>query len=217
MKRTVLALIAVLCIAATPAAKKPTAAYGVWTVHAAQIDYNKDTGAYSTTSKVTIVRPGGDVSADSASGNQKKGTLTLTGNVIAHDISGAYDSSSGAKNHAPSTLTCDTLSVDNHAKTYVATGHVHYVQGDTTSDADKGTLNDATHTLVLVGNVHIVDGPRKLTADTVKYNTATGDIQAIGKPDAILTIPGGPGPTLATPRPIHIPFGKKPTPKATRQ
>lgn len=215
MKRTALAIIAVLCIAAAPASKSAVAAYGVWQIHMKEYTMNLKTGEFHIDSKVRIERPGGDATADRGYGNQKKGTLVLVGNVIVHDQSGAFDSAHGSKNKAPSTLTCDTLTVDDKAKLYTANGHVHYVQADTTSDSDTGQLNDATHVLTLDGNVHVRQGQRTLTADHMVYNTATGDVTLTGK-DVILTMPGGPGPSLATPRPIHIPFGKKPAPKPTR-
>ncbi len=212
MKRIALALIAVLCIAAAPAPTKPTAAYGVWQIHMTNYTMNLKSGEYKINSPLRIVRPGGDATADRGYGNQKKGTLVLVGNVVVHDQSGAFDSAHGSKNKAPSTLTCDKLSVDDKAKLYTATGHVHYVQADTTSDSDNGVLNDATHVLTLDGNVHVTQAQRTLTADHMVYNTATGDVTLTGK-DVILTMPGGPGRALATPRPIHIPFGKKPTPR----
>ena len=211
MKRIALAVIAVLCIAAAPAPKKPTAAFGVWTIHMTNYTMNTKSGEYHINSKVRIERPGGDATADGGYGNQQKGTLVLVGNVVVHDQNGAFDSSHGSKNKAPSTLTCDKLTVDDKAKLYTANGHVHYVQADTTSDSDTGQLNDATHVLTLNGNVHVRQGQRTLSADHMVYNTATGDVTLTGK-DVILTMPGGPAPTLATPRPIHIPFGKKKPP-----
>lgn len=223
MKPTVVALLAALCcIAATPAPKavrsnpapqasgSPTAAFGVWTVHMTNLRYNVRTGNFSTPNKVVIDRPGGDITASRASGNQKLKTMTLTGDVVVHDRQGAFASAGGATQakETPSTLTSDTLQVDDLAKVYTATGHVHYVQGDTTSDSDRGSLNDATHVLTLDGNVHIKKGDQKVSSDHFTYNTVTGDINATGK-DVIMTFPGGPGPTIATPRPLHNPFSHK--------
>lgn len=174
------------------------------------VQYNLQTGNFSTPYKVTINRPGGDITANRATGNEKQKKMSLTGDVVVHDAQGAFDSASGAtqRNKAPSTLTSDALQVDDVAKVYTATGHVHYIQGETTSDSDRGSLNDATHVLTLDGNVHIVQGDRTLSADHMTYNTATGDAHATGK-DVIMTFPGGPGPTIATPRPLHNPFSHK--------
>lgn len=221
MNRTVIALLAALCcIAATPAPKAPgakptvqasappTAVFGVWTVHAADVQGNFQTGEYTIPSKVSFSRTGGDVTGDRASGNSKRKTMTLVGNVVVHDTQGAFDSvGGGSRNKAPSTLTSDQLSIDDSAKTYTATGHVHYVQGDTTSDSDRGSLNDATHVLTLDGNVHIKHGDREVSSDHFTYNTVTGDINATS--NVIMVFPGGPGPTIATPRPLHNPFSHK--------
>lgn len=213
MKRIAITLAALLCTAASPAPNNAgnSLTSGVWHIHFKESTMNLTTGEYHINDKVRIDRPGGDATADSAYGNEKKGTLVLVGNVVAHDQQGAFDSSK-AKNKAPSTLTCDKLTVDSKAKVYTANGHVHYVQADTTSDSDSGQLNDVTHVLTLDGNVHLTQGARSVSADHMVYNTATGDVTLTGK-DVIMTFPGGAGPTLATPRPVHIPFGKKKPPQ----
>jgi lipopolysaccharide export system protein LptA len=227
--RILITLLAILTLAASPAPRKPasavspapprptsgipsiappgaaTAAFGVWTVHTTNVDA-KGNGDFSVPNRLTILRPGGDASADRATGNYKTKRMTLYGNVVVHDTQGAFDVASGAnRNHAPSTLTTDRLEIDDIAKVYVATGNVRYSQADSNGVADKATMNDLGHTLLLEGNVRVSQTDRQMSADRILYNTATGDAHATGK-DVIMTFPAGQGPHLATPRPIHLPF-----------
>lgn len=229
MMRPLIALLAILALAATPAPRKTaapvpskpsrpvsgspapappgaaTAAFGVWTVHTTNVDA-KGNGPFTVPNKLTILRPGGDAAADRATGNYKTKKLTLYGNVVVHDSQGAFDAAGGAnRNHAPSTLTCDQLQIDNVAKVYIAIGNVHYSQAESSGAADKATMNDLEHTLLLEGNVHVSQIDRQMSADRILYNTATGDAHATGK-DVTMTFPAGQGPHLATPRPLHLPF-----------
>ena len=243
MIRTALATIVALALVGSSVAAKPASGparkpaprstpagpttfqtgSGVWTIHMTAFDLNGTSGDFSTPDHVTMLRNGGDINADRASGNDKTHVVTLYGNVVVHDVQGAFDSAAGslAKNKGPATLTCDQLRVDGNAKIYIATGHVHYTQDKTVADADHGTLDDKAHTMDLTGNVSIVDGDQSLRgADRVHYNTATGQMHAESdSPGAVtLEFPGGNGPSIATPRPIIIknPLGKKapkPTPR----
>jgi lipopolysaccharide assembly outer membrane protein LptD (OstA) len=189
---------------------------GVWTVHASSVDANFKTGDFSTPNKVVMLRNGGDITADRAHGNYKKKIVYLVGHVVMHDTTGNYGGIAGASpapgSSAPSTLTADAAQVDGASRTYVATGHVHYVQGDTVVDADSGTLDDRSHELFLKGHVHIRQGRRSIIADTVHYNTVSGAAHAQG--DVILQFPGEIRRSLATPRPINIP--KNPLTKPVR-
>jgi lipopolysaccharide export system protein LptA len=168
-----------------------------------QVDYNNTTGNFSTPNHVTMTRNGGDVSADRANGNSQRQVATLIGNVVVHDVQGAFGSGGNSTSQGPATLTTDALKIDGAAKVYVATGNVHYTRGITNVTADQGTLDDAAHVLYLQGNVHVAQGDRSLAADRVRYDTITGDAHAEGG-NVILQFPGGAGPTIATPRPIHI-------------
>jgi lipopolysaccharide export system protein LptA len=239
MIRTVFALLAIVALASGIAVAKPTPATsprknatatpapattvtaGAWTVHMSEVDYNSHSGDFSTSDHIAMTRNGGDINADRASGNSNSKLWTLYGHVIVHDVAGAFDSKNtpSTKNKGPATLTCDQLKVDDKAKVYVATGHVHYTQDKTVADADHGTMDDQAHTMDLSGNVKIVDGPESLSGDRVHYDTATGQMHAESDtPGAVLMeFPGGAGPSIATPRPIHIrnPLNKKapqPTP-----
>jgi len=202
-----------LLLAATPSPKPTPSAspgadtfhVGVWTVHASLLDVNFKSGDFSTPNQVTMNRDGGDITADRASGNYKSKQSTLYGNVVMHDTEGNFaglSSTKPAQGHGPSTLTADQVHIDGVGKIYTATGHVHYVQADTTVDAEKGVLNDLTHELDLTGNVKIVQGDRNMEAGHVLYNTVTG--QAHAEDDVTMQFPSDVNPHIATPRPIKI-------------
>ena len=152
----------------------PTQTIGVWTVHYSTMNFNGQTDDFSFPDAVYITRPGGDVRADSAVGNGTAKTLTLTGHVVMHD-----------NRKKPATLTSDELTIDGVAKTYVATGHMHYVSGDTDATAHVGHLDDAQKVLVLDVDVRIARGTTVLLADRVRYNTATGRGHATAKAGTI--------------------------------
>jgi lipopolysaccharide export system protein LptA len=216
MKRLFLLLLAAGAMAAAPHSKAtprpaPTATaatvgFGVWTVHASSLDFNWKNGDFSTPDKVYVTRPGGDITADRMSGNQKTKKVTFYGHVVAHDTQGgfaAFANSSPEPAGGPSTLTSDQLDVDGAGKIYTATGHVHYVHNDTTMDSQRATLNDATHTLYLDGDVHLVQGDRNLVASSVVYDTITDNAKASG--DVVMQFPGQVNPRFATPKPIKVP------------
>jgi len=185
----------------------------VWTVHASLLDVNFKTGDFSTPDKVTMTRGGGDITADRASGNYKSKAATLYGHVIVHDTQGNFAGVSSTKptsSRGPSTLTADQIHIDGVGKIYTATGNVHYVQADTTVDADKGVLNDLTHDLDLMGNAKIVQGDRNMEADHVLYNTVSGQAHAEGDP-VTMQFPSEVTAHIATPKPLHVknPLQKK--------
>jgi len=193
---------------------------GVWTVRMTQVDVNFKTGNFSTPDRVEMTRESGDITGDRASGNYKTKDVTIYGHVVMHDTQGNFaglSSTKPAHSRGPATLTADQVHIDGTAKVYTATGTVHYVQADTTTDADKGTLNDLSHDLDLVGNVHIVQGDRNMAADHVLYNTVSGQAHAEGNP-VTMQFPSEVNPHIATPRPIKIknPLQKtKPAPSPT--
>jgi lipopolysaccharide assembly outer membrane protein LptD (OstA) len=186
---------------------------GVWTVHAAQLDVSFKTGDFSTPTKIVMNRDGGDITADRANGNYKSKNATLYGHVVMHDSQGNFaglSQTTPSQSRGPATLTADQVQIDGLAKVYKANGNVHYVQADTSVDADRGTLNDTDHDLYLEGHVHIVQGDRNMVADHVRYNTISGDAHAEG--DVTMQFPSAVNPHIATPKPIHIknPLQKKP-------
>jgi lipopolysaccharide assembly outer membrane protein LptD (OstA) len=233
MKRVLPALAAAaLLLAASPSpspAPSPSAvtspskspgpdsfAVGVWTVRASLLDVNFKTGDFSTPNQVTMNRGGGDITADRASGNYKTKDATLYGHVVVHDFQGSFGgiaNTQPTQSHGPSTLTADQVNINGAGKTYTATGNVHYVQADTTVDADKGVLDDLTHNLDLTGNVKMVQGDRNMLAGHVLYNTITGLAHA--DDNVTMQFPSEITPHLATPRPIHIrnPIHGKATPQ----
>ena len=190
---------------ALPSTGPDTFQVGVWTVHASLLDVNFKSGDFSTPKQLTMTRGGGDITADRASGNYKSQQATLYGNVVMHDTEGNFaglSSTKPAKSKGPSTLTADQVHIDGKGKIYTATGNVHYVQADTTVDANKGVLDDLTHDLDLTGNVKIVQGTRNMVADHVLYNTVSGQAHAEG--DVVMQFPSDVSRTIATPRPIKI-------------
>jgi len=219
MKRVAVGLIfAVSLLAATPSPKPSpspsalpstgpdTIQVGVWTVHMLQVDVNFKSGDFSTPQKITMTRGGGDITADRGSGNYKSKGATLYGHVVMHDTEGNFaglSSTKPAKSRGPSTLTADQVHIDGLGKVYTATGNVHYVQADTTVDADNGVLNDLSHDLDLKGHVKIVQGERNMVADHVLYNTISGQSHAEG--DVTMQFPSEVNKSIATPKPIHIP------------
>lgn len=191
---------------ASPTAGPDQIQVGVWNVHSSLMDVNFKTGDFSTPQRITMTRDGGDITADRASGNFKTKQMTLYGNVVLHDTEGNFaglSSTKPAHSKGPATLTADQVHIDGVGKVYTATGNVHYVQADTTVDADTGVLNDVAHDLDLKQNVKIVQGDRNMAADHVLYNTVSGQAHAEG--DVTMQFPSEINPRVATPRPIHIP------------
>jgi lipopolysaccharide assembly outer membrane protein LptD (OstA) len=153
--------------------------------------------------KVMFSRPGSDGTADSAAGNDKRGTITLRGNVVLHDNGNAPEAPSNDEyaKGGPATLTCDALDVDSKKKIYIATGHVHFVQGARVAVADKGTLDRSTGGLRLEGHVKTADGETSMSAGVMDYNTNTKKIDANGKPIIIKQPVPSPEPGSGTPAP----------------
>lgn len=187
------------------------------------VDANYKTTDFTIPGHVHLACPTRDIDADRAKGNQKSKRATLFGHVVIHDkgtgLVGGF-APNGSASQGPSTLNTDRLDIDSAAKLYTATGNVHYVQGNRTIDAERGTLNDMSkdltlytlhftegtqkvdagqgvmnsnsHIMDLTSNVHIVDGDRKMDADHVVYNTQTGDLHARG--NVSMRFPGGANP-----------------------
>jgi lipopolysaccharide assembly outer membrane protein LptD (OstA) len=167
-------------------------------------------GDFAMPHKVAFSRPGSDGTADSAKGNDKRGTVTLTGNVVLHDNGKAPEAGqdNAYSGGGPATLTCDSLDVDSKARIYVAVGHVHFVQGSRNAVADKGTLNRQSGTLRLEGHVKTVDGLSSLTAETMDYNLNSKNMEARG---------GGGPIIIKQPVPSPEPGSGTPTPKPKKR
>lgn len=127
-----------------------------WQVSTGQLDTNWASGAFSTPGHIVLTRPGTSIEADRANGNFKSHTAVLTGGVVLHDQNGVLTGFAGqGPSHVPATLTCDNLNIDGTAKTYVATGNVHFMQGGRAVKADRAVMNGLTHDIHLYGNVQL--------------------------------------------------------------
>jgi hypothetical protein len=75
----------------------------------------KGNGDFTMPHHVAFSRPGSDGTADRAEGNDKRGTVSLFGNVVVHDNGNAPEAGSQDEyaKGGPSTLTCDQLDVDS--------------------------------------------------------------------------------------------------------
>ena len=172
----------------------------------------KDNGDFTMPNKVAFSRPGSDGTADRAEGNDKRGTVSLIGNVVVHDNGNAPEAGSQDEyaKGGPSTLTCDRLDVDSKSKIYTAIGHVHFVQGARDATAERGVLNRKTGMLRLEGNVKTKENDSSMTAQTMDYNLNTKHVDAVGKPIVIKQPVPTPEPGSATPTPKpkkrRIPF-----------
>jgi len=147
---------------------------------------NFNTGKFTMPNHVHMARPGSVADSDSAHGDDKKGTITLTGHVVVHDSgSGSTALTGGTTPEAsgPSTLTCDTLDVDTKSKLYVAHGNVHFSQGARSGTSDMASLDRAKGVLHLEGHVILNDGPgASVTAEDVVDNLLSKDIDVKGSP-----------------------------------
>ncbi|HEY0476324.1 MAG TPA: LptA/OstA family protein [Kofleriaceae bacterium] len=163
---------------------------------------NLNTGDFKMPRTVRFSRPGTDAVANSAQGNYKRGTATLTGNVVLHDSGNANEGGTTPYHgNGPATLTCDQLDVDSKAKVYIATGHVHFSQATQSGTADKAILNRANQMLHLEGSVRLDSQGSTLSANVVDYNLNTKDVEVHGSP-AVMTQPANqpPAPASAAPR-----------------
>jgi lipopolysaccharide assembly outer membrane protein LptD (OstA) len=213
---SVLALVICATIAAAPA-KKPAANVtqnptGIQTknmkIETTVTKSNLNTGEFTMPEHVKFYRPGTDVVGDSAHGNYNDELVTISGHVVLHDSGNAPEASQAgaAPGSGPATLLCDELQIDAKRRIYVATGNVHFVQGDQTFTGNSGRLDQGTHLLDLSGNVRLTKGTQTFSGQFVHYNTVTKDLNTSGDP-VILTAPAPPGAagssksTLPTPAP----------------
>jgi lipopolysaccharide export system protein LptA len=160
-------------------------------------------GDFTMPHKIAFSRPGSDGTADSAKGNDRRGTVTLTGNVVMHDNGAAPEAGrdNAYSGGGQATLTCDSLDVDSKARIYIAVGHVHFVQGVRNAVADKGTLNRQSGTLRLEGHVKTADGTSSMTAAAIDYNLNSKDMDAHGSPVIIKQPVPSPQPGTGSPSP----------------
>jgi lipopolysaccharide assembly outer membrane protein LptD (OstA) len=157
--KTIQGLLLVLGVALLAAAPPPRSAAGFnfsdWQVSTGELDWNYQSGAFSTPGHVRLTRTGSDIQADRANGNTKTKQAYLQGNVSLNDRNGSLTGmGSGTPGGAkPAALTCDNLQIDGVTKIYTATGHVHFTQGGSFVTADRAVMNGFTHDVHLYGNV----------------------------------------------------------------
>jgi len=155
MKKVVL----VLCVSLSAAAAAPRAPgfnFSDWQVSThGELDFNFQTGAFSTPQQVVLTRTGSEIRANRANGNTKTKQAYLTGNVWLHDQNGVLTNYGGGAlgGSKPATLTCDTLQIDGVTKINTDVGRVHFTQGGSYVTADRAVMNGLTHDLHLFGNV----------------------------------------------------------------
>jgi lipopolysaccharide export system protein LptA len=125
----------------------------------------------TTPSHAHLHRPGTDVDGDVFMGSLASDVFVLKGNVVLHSDP-KIDQAIGdiSKSDDPLTLTADEIDVDKTGATYVAKGHVHFVQGTRSGQADVATLNEQAHTIDLIGNANVLDGDHRAAAAKMHYN-----------------------------------------------
>lgn len=169
--------------------------------------YNQDSGDFTMPHKATFSRPGTDAVGDRATGNTKRGTLSLEGNVTVHDNGTAPEAGTeqAYNKGGPSTMNCDKLDVDAKSRLYTASGNVKFEQGARKGSADHGVLDRGRETLHLDGKVHLADGTSTMATDDMDYNLVTKDVVAHGAPVVITQ----PVPLAAKPSGSPTPKPKK--------
>ncbi len=159
-RAAILIAIAVLAASAASFAAGGSLAgfnFGEWQISTGgDVNLNWDSGAFSVPSHLTLTRPGSDINADRADGNEKQKFATLYGRVVLHDSRGGIAGIAGRGSRAPATLTCDQLQMDGNSKIYTAVGRVHFSQGGSQAYSDRAVLNGITHQLQLHGHVHLI-------------------------------------------------------------
>jgi lipopolysaccharide assembly outer membrane protein LptD (OstA) len=101
----------------------------------------------------------------------------------------------------PLTLTADEIDVDRIALTYVAKGHVRFVQGSRSAHADLAMLDEQKHTLDLIGDANVYDGDRRAAAAKMHYDMLDKDFLGAGDVRLYQPLPT-PGPQASgTPAP----------------
>jgi lipopolysaccharide export system protein LptA len=171
-----------------------------------ETDTNFGTGDFKMPHKVRFSRPGTDATADRAEGNDKRGTVTLIGNVVVHDSGSAQATIPGASpsgGGGTTTLTTDRLEIDSKAKLYNAIGNVHFTQADRSGSAQRGTLDRGRNVLRLDGAVSLNDATSALSANTVNYNLGSKDVDVQGAPAVLKQTPPGGGTDTVQTTQIH--------------
>ena len=180
-------------------------AEGDRSLHTTAFIYHYDSGAFDARGEGTrFAQTGSDATAQTMNGNLKQGHIVLSGDVVVHDD--GRDPRLGtlaAGEKSPATLSADQVTIERDEQHYVASGHVHFTQGDRKAVADHAVLDEARHILTLDGAVMLDQGGATLRARHLTYNTRTRDVHAVGAPRAPIEIhepipPGAPGTSPTT-------------------
>jgi lipopolysaccharide export system protein LptA len=149
-------------------------------------------------------RPGTDVDGDALNGSMASQAYVLKGNVTLHsDPKIDREIAAASESDDPLTLTADEIDADRSGFTYVAKGHVHFVQGTRSGFADLAMLDERNHTLDLIGNVEVLEGNHRTKAAKMHYDTLTKDFIGSGNVRIYEPLPT-PNPNVsATPPPKH--------------
>jgi len=149
-------------------------------------------------------RPGTDIDGDLLTGSLASDVYILKGNVTLHsDPKIDREIGEASESDDPLTVTADEIDMDKVGMTYVAKGHVHFVQGSRSGHSDLAMLDERMHTLDLVGDANVLDGDHRAAAAKMHYNML--DKQFLGAGDVRIYEPvPTPGPNAsATPPPKH--------------
>lgn len=148
-------------------------------------------------------RPGTDVDGDLLTGSLASQAYILKGNVTLHsDPKIDREIADASESEEPLTVTADEIDVDRLGYSYVAKGHVHFVQGVRSGRANLATLNEQTHSLDLVGDANVYEGDHRTVADRFHYDMLDKSFHGSGDVRIFEPLPT-PAPSVATPAPKH--------------
>jgi lipopolysaccharide assembly outer membrane protein LptD (OstA) len=149
-------------------------------------------------------RPGTDVDADSITGSLASNVFVLKGNVLLRsDPKIDREIGAASESDEPLTVTADEIDVDKLALSYVAKGHVHFIQGDRSGRADVAILDEQKHTLDLVGNADVLEGDHRAAAAKMHYNTLDKQFLGSGNVRIYEPLPTPDPNAKSTPAPKH--------------
>jgi lipopolysaccharide export system protein LptA len=159
---------------------------------------------------VHLHRPGTDVDGDSLSGNVSSDVYVLKGNVTLHsDPRVDREVAAETESDEPLTVTADEIDIDKSGLSYVAKGHVHFVEGTRSGSSDLAMISEVTHTLDLIGNADVRDGDRRAVAEKMHYDTLDKHFSGVGNVRIYQPLPQPAPKASASPAPRHkrrLPF-----------
>jgi hypothetical protein len=149
-------------------------------------------------------RTGTDVEGDALSGSLASEVYILKGHVTMHsDPKLDREIAEASESSQPLTVTADEIDVDRIGLTYVAKGHVHFVQGSRSGRADLAMLDEQKHTLDLIGDANVYDGERRAAAAKMHYDMLGKDFLGAGDVRIYEPLPTPNPVASSTPAPKH--------------